>query len=218
MPTYRHQLGTGKRFHRIHIPRTAGRFFHENIISNNFLPEQEFANVYVEGHEVIHFHKELYEKHLDVKGIPSIAIVRNPIDRFIASSIIMTCFHKKYLSEFSNLQEIMEDEYEFSHVMNNIRTSSDTLSFDIEMINWFRPQLDFIDIDTNVWHFEWGFGNSFGEWVADILKLPTFPIRKLSYKPVENLDETDRLQATPKLIDNIRKYYEDDFAVFYPNQ
>ena len=212
MPTYRHQLGTGKRFHRIHIPRTAGRFFHENIIANNFAPEQEFADVYIDWYEVVHFHKELYEKHLDVKGIPSIAIVRNPIDRFISSSIIMTKYHKKYLSEFSDLQEIMEDDYEFFNVLDHLHT------YDIEMINWFRPQMDFLDADTNVWHFEWGFGDGFGEWVADILKIPAFPIRKLSYEPVYNLDETDRLKATPKLIDNIRKYYEDDFAVFYPDQ
>ena len=212
MPTYRHQLGTGKRFHRIHIPRTAGRFFHENIIANNFAPEHDFADVYIDWYEVVHFHKELYEKHLDVKGIPSIAIVRNPIDRFISSSIIMTKYHKKYLSEFSDLQEIMEDDYEFFNVLDHLHT------YDIEMINWFRPQMDFLDADTNVWHFEWGFGDGFGEWVADILKIPAFPIRKLSYEPVYNLDETDRLKATPKLIDNIRKYYEDDFAVFYPNQ
>ena len=212
MPTYRHQLGTGKRFHRIHIPRTAGRFFHENIISNNFLPEQEFANVYVDWYEVVHFHKELYEEHLDVKGIPSIAIVRNPIDKFIASSIILTNYHKTYLSEFSNLQEILEDDYEFFNVMDHLH------NYNVEMVNWFRPQMDFINIDTNVWHFEWGLGNSFGEWMADILEIPAFPIHEVSYEPVKNLDQTDRIEATPKIIDNIRKYYADDFAVFYSDQ
>ena len=86
------------------------------------------------------------------------------------------------------------------------------------MVNWFRPQMEFLDADTNVWHFEWGIGNSFGEWVADILEVPKFPIRKVSYAPVKNLDKTDIVEATPKLIDNIRKYYADDFAVFYPDQ
>ena len=212
MPTYKHTLGTGKRFHRIHIPCTGGRFFHENIVLNNFLPEHEFVDVYVEGYEVMHYHKEMYEKYLDVEGIPSFAVVRNPIDRFVASSMIMTHYHKKYLTGFSNLQEILEDDYEFFNVMDNLHT------YDIEMVNWFRPQMDFVDGDTNIWHFEWGIGNSFGEWVADILEVPMFPIRKVSYAPVKNLDKTDIVEATPKLIDNFRKYYADDFAVFYSNQ
>jgi hypothetical protein len=41
----------------------------------------------VEGIEVAHFHRELYEKYLDVKRIPHITIVRNPVDRFISCSI-----------------------------------------------------------------------------------------------------------------------------------
>ena len=65
MPTYRHTLGTGKRFHRIHIPRTGGRYFHENIQINKWLPEQVFESVHIEGVEIQHFHRQLYEEHLN---------------------------------------------------------------------------------------------------------------------------------------------------------
>ena len=59
----------------------------------------------------------------------------------------------------------------------------------------------------------------FGEWIADILKLPMFPIRKVSYPETEFIPEDDKLERTPKLIDNIRKYYADsDFKFLYPEQ
>ena len=63
MTTYRHTLGTNKRFHRVHIPRTAGRFFHENIVLNKFRAEHESTYVFKEGHEVAHFHREMYKKY-----------------------------------------------------------------------------------------------------------------------------------------------------------
>ena len=86
MATYRHS--SGKRFLFIHIPRTAGRFLEENFKYNGFQDEYEIWNS-IDGIEVAHFHRELYEKYLDVKGIPHITIVRNPIDRFFSASIFL---------------------------------------------------------------------------------------------------------------------------------
>ena len=212
MTTYRHTLGTNKRFHRIHIPRTAGRFFHENIILNKFIEEHEFTYVFKEGHEVVHFHREMYKKYLDVEGIPNFAIIRNPVDRFISSSMFLKCFHKNFLDGQSDLQEQMESD-EFFNILDNIH------HYNTEMINWFRPQVEFLDRDTYVWKLEWGLGNEFGRWIADKLKLPSFPIRKVSYVETEYIPEDDKLEPTPKLIDNIRKYYADsDFKFLYPDQ
>ena len=62
MATYKHT--TGKRFHFIHIPRTGGRFIHENLLSNGFEREHNTAGT-IEGSDIIHLHRELYEKYLN---------------------------------------------------------------------------------------------------------------------------------------------------------
>ena len=82
MPTYRHKE-TGKRFFFIHIPRTAGRFLQENIKQNGFEPEQKIWKT-IDGVEITHLHRELYEKDLDVGGIPHISIVRDPLERYLS--------------------------------------------------------------------------------------------------------------------------------------
>ena len=72
MPSYCHKE-TGKRFLFIHIPRTAGRFLHENFKLNGFEPEQLIWK-HVDGIEIAHFHRELYQKHLNIKDIKHITI------------------------------------------------------------------------------------------------------------------------------------------------
>ena len=77
MPTYRHK-DTGKRFFFIHIPKTAGRFLQENFKLNGFEPEQLIWK-HVDGIEIAHFHRELYQKHLNIKDIKHVTIVRDPL-------------------------------------------------------------------------------------------------------------------------------------------
>ena len=81
MPTFKHE-STGKRFFFAHIPRTAGRFVEYNLVSVEkndcrWDPDEQFKmdNGYgimsvMHGAEVAHYHKEHYEKYLDVEGIP----------------------------------------------------------------------------------------------------------------------------------------------------
>ena len=82
MPTYRHKE-TGERFFFIHIPRTAGRFLQENIRQNGFESEQNIWGT-IDGVEITHLHREMYEEHLEVKGIPHISVVRDPLERYIS--------------------------------------------------------------------------------------------------------------------------------------
>lgn len=82
MPTYRHKE-TGERFFFIHIPRTAGRFLQENIKQNGFESEQNIWGT-IDGVEITHLHREMYEEHLEVKGIPHISVVRDPLERYIS--------------------------------------------------------------------------------------------------------------------------------------
>ena len=198
MPTYKH-LPTGKRFLFIHIPRTAGRFLEENFKYNGFQDEYEIWNS-IDGIEVAHFHRELYEKYLDVKGIPHITIVRNPIDRFFSTSI----FLKRVYGE---CQEEMEDTMMFYSMLDNFPLS--------QGINWFRSQLDFISEETNVWKLEDGFENNFSEWMSNIIQedFKVDPLQEYARHPKEIQHTIDR---TPELIDNIRRYYRRDIEQLYP--
>ena len=47
---------------------------------------QKMYEVY-DGIELGHFHRELYEKYLDVEGIPHVSVIRNPIDKFFSASM-----------------------------------------------------------------------------------------------------------------------------------
>ena len=58
MPVYRQDE---KRFHFIHIPRTAGRFVESVIEDNNFKLENDLSDE-IEGVERLHLHRDLYEK------------------------------------------------------------------------------------------------------------------------------------------------------------
>ena len=63
MPVYKHNIVSfpeTKRFHFIHIPRTAGRFIDAVIEDNNFTLEHNTAGT-IEGSDIIHLHRELYE-------------------------------------------------------------------------------------------------------------------------------------------------------------
>ena len=198
MPTFRHR-STGKRFLFIHIPRTAGRFIGENLLGNDFEVEHKIWDS-IDGIEIAHFHRELYEKHLRVDHIPHLTIVRNPIDRFFGAS----SFLKRMYGD--DIQELMEDEIMFFSILDNFPLS--------QAVNWFRPQVDFITDETNIWKFEDGFGSDFDVWMSNILEMP-FKTRDIEYKKLKS-NESNKLKRTPKLIENIKKLCKKDFETFYP--
>ena len=125
MPTYRKGK---KRFFYIHIPRTAGRFIYENIIRNGFQLEQDPFEM-MEGIEVAHFPASLYKKYLDVEGIPHIAVIRDPIERYFSlKNYPITVSEESwfmpqvdYLTQKTNVWKL-EDGFEndFSEWMGNI--------------------------------------------------------------------------------------------------
>ena len=208
MPTYKH-LFNNKRTLVIHIPRTAGRFVDALFKSNKFTPEGTYGIV------ESHYHKELYEEHLNVKGIPYIAVVRNPIDRFVSSSM----FLKRKYGDAVGI--IMENPDDFNMIVDTYwvdHNLEDVLS-DREVdgaVNWFRPQSDYITDETYVWKFEDGFGDAFGNWVSNVLEIP-FEIKDVPYPRLKGIDEGDKLVVSERLKENIRNYYYEDFKRFYPN-
>ena len=196
MPVYRQDK---KRFHFIHIPRTAGRFVESVIEDNNFKLENDLSDE-IEGVERLHLHRDLYEKYLDIKGITNITIIRNPIDRFFSCSI----FLKRMYGD--DIQEAMEDPIMFSMMLKNFPLT--------QAVNWFRPLSDFITEDTYIWKFENGFKNDFEEWISDVLNFP-FTVRDVPYKKLST-DETNKLNKSDRLIENIKQFWREDIEQFYP--
>jgi hypothetical protein len=204
MPTYRQTVVTypnpTKRFLFVHIPRTAGRFLEENFKENGFEPEQILWKS-VDGIEIAHFHNELYLKHFDDLGsIPHFTIVRNPIDRFMSCSIFLTRMYG------DDIQEMMEDPMMFSSMLENFPLT--------QAVNWFRPQMDFITDDTNIWKFEDGFGSDFDEWLSEILGVE-YKTKDVPYNELST-NETKKLEKTAKLVNNITDLYRKDIEQLYP--
>jgi hypothetical protein len=211
MPTFRH-TSSGKRFFFAHIPRTAGRFVEANLLyikKNDILWDEEENKKWntglgvmtsVHGLELAHFHREYYEKFLNVEDIPHVSIVRNPIDRFISASIYLTrCYG-------DDIQEAMEDPMMFSSMLFNFPLS--------ESLNWYRPMVDFMSEKTNIWKFEDGFGETFVSWLSGIIELDLEFRDEIEYPT--HTDEHNKLERTPKLIHNLKQLYRKDIEQFYP--
>ena len=98
MPTFTH-TPTEKKVFFAHIPRTAGRYVDANLLwRNNFtwdeLPLDTGKGVMTDLHgaEIAHWHKDIYEEHLNVKDVPNFSIVRNLlIDLFLDQFILKDC-------------------------------------------------------------------------------------------------------------------------------
>ena len=204
MATFKH-IPTGKRFLFVHIPRTAGRFFEQNLMrGNDFVwdDDVEIDRQYksIDGVELAHFHREYYEKYLDVKDIPHFSIVRNPIDRFISASIYI----KRFCGD--KAQEGVEDKNSFLYVLKSIPHR--------QSINWYRPQIDFLRSDTHVWKFEDGFGDDFVSWLSGIVGIDLEFTDDVEYAVAS--DEGNKLEKTPQLIDTLIHFYKQDIEQFYP--
>ena len=204
MPTYKEKIVNyphkTRRFLFVHIPRTAGRFLEENIEENGFEPEQVIWKS-VDGIEIAHFHNELYIKHFDDLGsIPHFTVVRNPIDRFLSCSI----FLKRMYGD--DIQEAMEDPVMFHSMLENFPLT--------QAVNWFRPQVDFLTDDTNIWKFEDGFGSDFDEWMSEILGVE-YTTKDVQYEKLA-YGETKKLKKTAKLVNNIMSLYRKDYEYLYP--
>ena len=218
MAVFKH-VESGKRFLFVHIPRTAGRFVEQNLEAQGWEWEKidekiklsrrhdsSKVRMYdsVEGIEIAHFHKEYYEKYLDVKDIPHVSIVRNPIDRFISASIWLTRLYG------DDIQEAMEDPVSFNSMLFNFPMP--------ESVNWYRPMVDFMSDKTEIWKFEDGMGTKFSNWISGIVGVDIKMDQYLEYRTDPRMREESsdsRLKKTDALIDNLRVFYRKDLNKFY---
>jgi hypothetical protein len=200
MPTFRHR-STGKRFLFIHIPRTAGRFIGANLLKNDCECEQgEGDSLWVMRNQVelSHYHREYYEKYLDVEDIPHFAVVRNPIDRFVSGSSVLVMDYGKNL--------IIDKQF----LNYNIKSyGSNTYR------NVFRPQIEFVSDNTHIWKYEDGIGKEFVSWLSGILGIDFSFDDEIEYPQDES---SIKFKKTPHLIDSVREVYKEDFERFYSDQ
>tara|TARA_B100001094_G_scaffold267576_1_gene270924 strand:+ start:327 stop:932 length:606 start_codon:yes stop_codon:yes gene_type:complete len=197
MSIFKHRP-TGKRFLFIHIPRTAGRFIGANLLKNDCESEQGLGSdlwITKNGVEVSHYHREYYEKYLDVKDIPHFAVVRNPVDRFIS-----TVGHIG----------IVDSKFKVDNKLLNYLTKGDGAS---KYFYHFRPQVEFISSKTHVWKYEDGMGKEFVRWLSGILDIDFSFSQDVEYLQDNN---SDKIRKTSKIIDNLIQFYKKDIEQFYP--
>ena len=206
MATYKHS--SGKRFLFIHIPRTGGRFIETNLESNDWRCEPitrygipHFNHSFIDDCEITHFHRELYEKYFDIEDIPHIAVVRNPIDRFISASIYLTEAYG------SNIQEAAEDQSQLNDMIKEFPMP--------ESFNWFRQQNDFLSEKTNIWRYEDGLASKFSKWMSSLIGID-IKMNAFAKYPMSRHERTSRLVPTDKLIDNNKEMYSNDIDMIYP--
>ena len=209
MATFKHNE-SGKRFLLVHIPRTGGRFIEANLAVNGWEMEPidyfgipHYQHSFIDDCEIAHFHRELYEKHCDIEGIPQIAVIRNPINRFISASTYLFTYYGK------EIQQKMEDYDEFVSIIENFYKN-----LDVEILSWWRPQIEFLNDDTHIWKFEKGLNDDFGDWFSEKVGVD-FKI-DLTVNYAHNDYEDFKLDKTDKLIQNIKKFCSEDIEQLYP--
>ena len=209
MPTFTHKP-TGKRVFFAHIPRTAGRYVEANLLWKNDCDWDEInldtglgVMTMMHGAEIAHWHKEIYEEYLDVKDIPNFSIIRNPFDKFISGSVYLKRLYG------NDCQELFEDENLFFSMLANIPTLDPNFS-----ANWFKSQVDFMTDRTHIWKYEDGMGDNFVSWLSDIIGVDLKFDEDIDYP--KSRDEGNKLDKTPKLIDNVKQLYRKDIEQFYP--
>tara|TARA_R110002020_G_scaffold31431_2_gene97962 strand:- start:1092 stop:1736 length:645 start_codon:yes stop_codon:yes gene_type:complete len=198
-----HHTKTHKRFFFIHIPRTAGRFLIENFKENGYkiedhltkriLKEEEINNYLCECHDKIengHAHYSHYKKWKNIKDLPFITIVRDPIDKFFSSSFPLSKkYNQSYLESWTNFERIFSIQTKYKS-------------------SWWLPQHEFISPHTQVWKYEKGFDKAFCEWISSILS-SDFTIKIKTYAK-SNYDQST-FKRTNALVANIKKFYHQDF-------
>jgi hypothetical protein len=195
-----HHKETGNKFFFIHIPRTAGRFLVENLGSHGceivhpFIDSplsltSPYVKQTIEGIEMLHAHRSIYNKWNKVKDISHFTIVRNPIDRFFSARARPDLnLSLSYVEDWNNFNK----EFSKKHYRN-----------------WFRPQHEFVSSETKIWKYENGFGKDFCSWISDIVSF-LFTIKSSHYQKIET---KAKFKKTKALIDNIKKFYRKDFQL-----
>lgn len=191
--------------YHIHIPRTGGRFITQTFIHNDYKLFHCEDTLSLYGIECFHLHYPIYEQLEGVSESIQFAVIRNPLDRFkseFSNVIVKRKYDEKKLEEFESYDRFLNwIEYErmTSHYAKN----------------WFRPQHEFIGPNTLIWKFEDGLTKNFREWFYKITE-NRLEDKEYSYWGDEESElspERKKYKMSKKLIENVKKYYQQDFQL-----
>ena len=183
MPTYRHK-NTGKRFFFIHIPRTAGRFLQENFKLNEFEPEQ-IVWKWIDGIEIAHFHRELYQKHLNIKDIKHVTIVRDPLQRYLSLKT----------HNYPDSENWLRPQVDYVTEETNIWKFED--GFDEKFSTWLSDVLE-----THIKIQELDSDHTYNEKGQKLF----LEYKDPNYKKIESTDE---------IVNHVKSFYQEDYKVWY---
>ena len=183
MPTYRHK-NTGKRFFFIHIPRTAGRFLQENFKLNEFEPEQ-IVWKWIDGIEIAHFHRELYQKHLNIKDIKHVTIVRDPLQRYLSLKT----------HNYPDSENWLRPQVDYVTEETNIWKFED--GFDEKFSTWLSDVLE-----THIKIQELDSDHTYNDKVQRLFLEYKHP----NYKKIESTDE---------IVNHVKSFYQEDYKLWY---
>ena len=183
MPTYKHK-DTGKRFFFIHIPKTAGRFLQQNFINNNFEPEQNILD-WIDGIEPAHFHRELYQKHLNIKDIKHVTIVRDPLQRYLSLKTHNYPDSKNWLRPQVDYVTEETNIWKFEH------------GFDEKFSTWLSEVLE-----THIKIQELDSDHTYNDKGQRLFLEYKHP----NYKKIESTDE---------IVNHVKSFYQEDYKLWY---
>ena len=183
MPTYRHK-DTGKRFFFIHIPRTAGRFLQENFKLNEFEPEQ-IVWKWIDGIEMAHFHRELYQKHLNIKDIKHVSIVRDPLQRYLSLKTHNYPENKNWLRPQVDYVTEETNIWKFENGFDE--------KFSIWLSEVLETNIKIQELDSDYTY------NDKGQKLFLEYKDP-------NYKKIESTDE---------IVNHVKSFYQEDYKLWY---
>ena len=183
MPSYRHK-DTGKRFFFIHIPKTAGRFLQENFKLNGFEPEQNIWD-WIDGIETAHFHRELYQKHLNIKDIKHVTIVRDPLQRYLSLKT----------HNYPDSENWLRPQVDYVTEETNIWKFED--GFDEKFSMWLSDVLE-----TNIKIQELDSDHTYNDKGQKLF---------LEYKD----PNYKKIESTDKIVNHVKSFYQEDYKLWY---
>lgn len=182
----------GKDLLFIHIPKCGGTSL-ENIFSP-VLKMSLFHDGPGEFHcSPQHFHASFLENLFDYRMPPSLAVVRNPLDRLVSEY--------RYL-----LQNALIPTIDFDQFVNN--SFGEYWKNNYVHDNHIRAQVEFIAVDTSVFRMEENGVDAARQYIAEYFDLET-----VSKTPVVNSSNKTNFVITPETIDLINSFYARDFEL-----
>jgi len=199
----------------IHVPRTGGRYVtslfddpEQNIVcAYHKLPDSR--DKFIRGLVPMHLHYPLYNFYFPAAHIPHITVVRHPYEKFVSQVTEMTNrLDGDYHIQLGNLltsppkEDIFREFIIFEREVNSYH------------INWFLPQYKFLSPKTNIWKYEWGFGEKFVKWVFQKtnIELRLRPVEyKRFYTGAPEGSTENKIKFPPQIKKWVKKYYNQDY-------